>query len=236
MSETQSGIERQLRDLVMNGVEKAELSPDTMNRIEQRVLASLQPVTPLPGRPVLALGFLGIFAVVCAAVVGAIGFGGAVAMTFQQLAGLLAAVLGAAALTAASLSGEMAPGSRRIVRPSLLIGGLLTALLTLVVMLFPWEGGFSGGWHCFQTGFLSSLPAAGLVVLLLRRGTPLAWGAVGASAGLLAGLVGVAILHLGCSMIGAPHIMAGHLAVPLVGAAIGFMMGKALPRLVSTRD
>ena len=99
MKEMHSGIESRLRELVVDAPEAPELSPDTAKRIEQRLLGALEPVRPLPGRGLLALGFLAIFGVVCAAVVGSIGFSGAVAMTSQQLAGLFTAVLGAAALT-----------------------------------------------------------------------------------------------------------------------------------------
>ncbi len=231
----QNGIEQELRGLVADAPQEPAMSAETARRIERSLLGSLAPVRPLPSRGVLALGYLAIFAAVAATIVASVGFRGAVAMTAQQLAGLLTAVVGAAVLTAVSLSEEMVPGSRRTVRPSRLIGGLLGALAVVVALLFPWEGGLAGGRHCFESGFLFSLPAAGLVVLLLRRGAPLAWGAVGASAGLLAGLAGMAILHLGCSMIAAPHIMVGHLAVPLAGASIGFLLGKALPRFVSAR-
>ena len=54
-------------------------------------------------------------------------------------------------------------------------------------------------------------------------------------AGMLAGLVGLVILHLGCTMHTAPHIMLGHLTLPLLGAAMGYGLGRALPLVTDRR-
>ena len=67
--------------------------------------------------------------------------------------------------------------------------------------------------------------------MLLRRGAVLSLGIVGAGAGLLAGLVGVVVLHFGCGMNNAPHVVLGHLGIPLAGALIGAAIGRLLRRM-----
>ena len=210
----------------------AEVPAGTNARIEQQLLDSMQPVRPLPSRGTLALGFLAIFTLVAAVIVGYIGMRGAAAMTLLQFAGLLAAVVLSAVLVASMLSDEMTPGARRKFPSWAIIafGALSTLAVSLVA--FPWTAGenwMAGAWHCFRAGFLFSIPAAGLAIALLGRGTVLCWHVVGAGAGLLAGLVGATILHIGCSMHSAPHVAVGHMAVPIVGAALGYALGRAIP-------
>jgi hypothetical protein len=74
-----------------------------------------------------------------------------------------------------------------------------------------------------------SLPAAGLAVILLRRGAILTPGVVGAAAGLLAALVGVVGLHFACATQAAPHIALGHLGIPVLGAGLGYLIGRLIP-------
>lgn len=221
-------VERDIRAMVPDEA-AAELQPATERAIASRLLQGLRPVRPLPSRATLAASFLAIFAVIAAAFAGLIGTGGAAEMTATQLAGILGAVVVGAGLASVSLSGEMSPGQRRVVHPGIMTAGVLLALLALIIGLFPWDGGITQGWHCFGSGFVFSLPAVGLVLLVIRKGTPLAWGAVGASAGLLGGLVGMAAIHVGCTMLSAPHMAIGHVTIPLACSVAGFLTGRALP-------
>ena len=124
-------------------------------------------------------------------------------MGWAQFAGVLGIVGAAAFLLAFTLSREMVPGEKRLLTPARLFLVSLVPLFLTVFLLFPWESGNNPApqsWHCFKAGCMFSLPAAGLVVLVLRRGAVLSLGIVGAGAGLLAGLVGVVVLHFGCGI------------------------------------
>ncbi|MBI1357262.1 MAG: DUF1109 family protein [Acidobacteria bacterium] len=215
----------------MADAEPAALTPQAEERITQTLLGSLQAVRPLPSRTMIALAFMAVFLAVSALTVALVGWSSAQAMTTLQLLGMLAAILVSAGLTGFWLSGEMAPGEKRWTGPGGLCAGSLAALGTLILVLFPWEA--PPGWlaisiKCFRAGFVLSLPAVAPLVWLLRRGFPLSWGAVGAGAGLLAGMVGFLMLHMECRFYSAPHIVLGHLTAPLAAAGVGYALGKVI--------
>jgi len=226
-----NSIERELDEILPDRV-LPPVAPHTEQAIRDRLLTSLEPVRPIPSRTILVAAFLAIFAMVTGILIAFFGTRGAASMTTPQLAGILTAIVVAAVLASISLSHEMSPGQRRITHPGAMTAGVLLALLALVAGLFPWSEGPTNGLHCFGSGFLFSLPSVGLVLLVIRRGSPLAWGAVGATAGLLGGLVGMAAIHIGCSMLNAPHMATGHLTIPLVGAIGGYIIGRALPYIL----
>lgn len=231
---TNHSITRDLDAIVPNELQ-AEASVDAEQRIADRLLESLRPVTPLPSRTTLVAAFLAIFTAVTASLFAFVGTRGAQNMTALQLAGILAAILAAAGLASFSLSGEMTPGQRRFVRPATMTAGILFVLFALIFGLFPWAEGAVQGWHCFLSGFACSIPAVVLVLWVVRKGAPLAYGTVGATAGLLGGLVGMAAIHVGCSLLSAPHMAVGHLTIPLAGAIIGYLAGRTLPYLLARR-
>lgn len=214
---------------------KGEVASETVAAIAAQLGQGLSPVKPMPGRSILALGFLSIFGLVSTAVIAYLGMTGALMMTWLQLAGVLAAILVGAGMLAVTLSGEMAPGDPQRAPLSTQTWFIALTLVVLAAVLFPWEfseGWLGGSWHCFQAGFAFSLPAAGLALALLGRGSVMSWSSVGAGAGLLAGLVGATALHLGCPMHTAPHVTLGHMAIPALGGAIGWCFGKIMPALM----
>ena len=218
----------------LSAQDAAELTPELRSRIKRTIRQSLDPVKPLPSTRLLTLGFLLIFGLISAGFVGISGLRGADAKGNMEFAGMLGVIGAAAFLVAFTLSREMAPGGKRVLTAPRLFLLLLAPLFLAASVLFPWD--FSRGilplsWRCFRHGFLFSLPAAGLVVMLLRRGAVLSLGVVGAGAGLLAGLVGVVVLHFGCGMNNAPHVALGHLGIPLAGALIGAAIGRLLRRM-----
>ena len=215
----------------LSSPETAELTPELRSRINQSAEKSLEPVKPLPSARLLTLGFLLIFGVISAGFVGISGLRGADAMGNMTFAGMLGIIGAAAFLVAFTLSREMAPGEKKILSAPRLFLLLLMPLFLAAAVLFPWDFShniLSGSWRCFRHGFLFSLPAAGLIVMLLRRGAVLSLGVVGAGAGLLAGLVGVAVLHFACGMNNAGHVALGHLGIPLAGAVLGAAIGRLL--------
>lgn len=228
---TTSSIHHQLDEIVPSAPTPA-VDASTEQAIRDHLLDSLEPVRPIPSRPVLVGMFLAIFVVVTAVLIGFFGTSGAMAMTVPQLAGIITAIIVAAGLAAVSLSREMSPGQRRVFHPGTMSAGVLFALLALVIGLFPWSEGPAEGWRCFRSGFFFSLPSVALVLVVVLRGAPLAWGAVGATAGLLGGLVGMAAIHVGCTTLTASHIATGHLTIPLAGALGGYLTGRVLPYLL----
>ena len=214
--------------------DSSEVSPETQSAIQATIKGSLEPVRPIPSRRILVLGFLAIFGVVSAAFAAYQGAHGAATMTWPQLAGVLAAIVITAILTSFSLSAGMVPGERAPASPLKLAIGSGLGLLVLAAALYPWQSGAGWtamSWHCFSSGFVVSITPAVLVVLLLSCGAPQSWGAIGASAGLLAGLVGLATVHLGCTMQSAAHVATGHVMIPLACALAGFCLARVLPRV-----
>ena len=214
------------------------LDPAAVERIECRLLQALRPVRPLPARNVLTGGFVAIFVAVSALTLLAVGSGGRPAITLSQLLGLLAAVVLTAGAAGFWLSGAMTPGEKRWTGATTLCAGALLALGLVVAFLFPWEmpnSLLAGSLKCFRAGLLFSIPAVAPLALLISRGCALSMRAVGAVAGLLAGLVGFLVLHIECSLYAAPHIAVGHLTGPLAAAAAGYGFGFILEKVRGMR-
>ncbi len=223
---------RALWELIRAGTAPLAVPPQLCSKISSRILPSLERVKPLPSTPLLALGFLFIFGLLSAVFVALFGLQGAATMGRVAFAVVLGVVGAACVLLAVTLGRAMVPGERKLLAPALLFSMVLSALFVAVAVLFPWQMGASflaGSWHCFRAGFFSAIPAALLMALLLRRGAVLSHGAVGAGAGLLAGLVGVVSLHFSCAVNKAPHMALAHLGVPAAGVVLGYLIGRCLP-------
>jgi hypothetical protein len=202
------------------------------SRIEQDLLGSLKPVSPMPGTGKLTLGFALIFGGWTVLFVGLLASPKAPGVNSFPFAAVAAFAAVVGLVVSLALSREMAPGEKRYVSPTVAHSLALLALFAVVAAAFPWrinQPFWAESWGCFRAGFLISLPAAALAVLLLRRGAPLSPETVGAGAGLLAGLVGVLSLHFSCPVIAAPHVVLGHVMVPVAGVLIGHTAGKLLP-------
>jgi hypothetical protein len=223
---------RTLWELLSRAPGPRQIPQQVRSRIESDVLGSLEPVAPLAGTGKLTLGFALIFGgwsllfvalLASPAAPGVNSFAFAAVAAFASVVGLVVSL---------ALSREMIPGEKRYVSPTVAHSLALLALFGVVALAFPWrvdEPFVAAAWKCFRAGFLISVPAAALAVLLLRRGAPLSPETVGAGSGLLAGLVGVLSLHFSCGIIAAPHIALGHVMVPVAGVLIGHTVGKLLP-------
>ena len=202
------------------------------SRIENEVLGSLEPVAPLAGTGRLTLGFALIFGGWTVLFVGLLASPAAPGVNSLPFAAVAAFASVVGLVVSLALSREMIPGEKRYVSPTVAHSLALLALFGVVALAFPWrmnEPFLAEAWKCFRAGFLISLPAAALAVLLLRRGAPLSPETVGAGSGLLAGLVGVLTLHFSCPIVAAPHIALGHVMVPVALVLIGHTAGKLLP-------
>ncbi|HME10362.1 MAG TPA: NrsF family protein [Bryobacteraceae bacterium] len=202
--------------------------------IERRIAGDLRPVKPIHlTRLMGALAGIVVCAVGASAVsVGASGLYpgalGVAAMNPVQ-AGVIFALLAAAAfLLADSLARQMAPGSRHRIEPKILAMVVIPVLAIAVAALFSFQrepNFWAEWWYCFRVGAPAGLVAAALFWLVLRRGAILSPPAAGASAGLLAGLVGATTLEIRCSNLDAWHILLSHFGVAMAGALLGLLAG-----------
>ena len=149
--------------------------------------------------------------------------------------GLLVASWGGTA--SALASGE--PGRERFE-----IGGMGLALLGLTVAAVACLVGIEGlaptappmppgaNGMCLQQGVFLSLLPGGVILSFMSRGWvthPIRAALMGLAA---AGALGAAIIHLSCDVLGAEHLLMGHLGVPLVLVLLGlYPLGVLLRRL-----
>jgi len=219
---------QRLWELLSRRQRAGQIPEPVRSRIEQDLLSSLEPVKPLPNPGRLTLWFLLVFggsAALFAGLLAASNAPGVTTFSFAVFAGVIGVI---AVWLSVTLSREMVPGEiwrlSRVATHAVAVVGLFGA----AALVFPWrvdEPFVQGAWKCFKAGFVLSLPAAVLLLLLLRRGVLFSPRFACAGAGFLAGLVGLVTLHFSCPTIGAAHITLGHLMIPATGAAIGFAAG-----------
>ena len=223
---------RALWDFLTRKDTAAPIPAHLQSKITDKVFASLEPVAPLTCAWKLTLGFLLIFGMISGVFVAISGLRGTAYASVFSFTALLGVIGVAVLLLSITLSREMAPGTPRLLPPGRLFITLFTAVFVSIAFLFPWEVGdglLAQSWQCFRGGLLFSIPAAILILFLLRRGAVLSMSVAGAGAGLLAGLAGMTILHFGCTLQTAPHVMAAHFGIAQVGALVGFLLGRYVP-------
>lgn len=219
---------RRLIELLRAKMPEEALPAGVQSRIEGLILGSLKAVRPLAPVGGLALGFLAIFLLVALGGIGMLGARAMRVMSLWQLA-VMGSILGAGAvLLALSLSRQMTPGSYHRVRPAALISSVAGGFLLGFLLLFPWKTDgdlFASGLRCAGAGLAMIAPASICFWLLIRRGAVLSPPLAGASIGLLAGLAGALVLHFGCEIARAPHLLVWHAGMPVFSALAGFLLG-----------
>jgi hypothetical protein len=204
------------------------------DKIEGAILRDLRPVAPLPGAMRVAVTLLLYSVVVIAGANWRLGVAGWRARNSLQ-ASVDFSLLGISFLLLANvLASQMEPGSRRRAAVGLYLGLPLLALLTADVSLFGYR------WNplfvplavsCWKIGVACAAIAAPLFWLALRRGFSLSPVSHGATAGLLAGLVGVTVLEIYCPYLDRLHISASHLGAALTSALAGAVLGSIKSRI-----
>jgi hypothetical protein len=206
----------------------ADLRPDHVNQIASRLAGDLTPVRPLPPAGV----FTTAFALISAALVllGGLALGDRAIqrMDWTTAVFTFSALAASACLLAFALSGEMAPGSRRLAPPWMLALGILFGMAVLFAALFPYHQERSFWlhvWRCLRIGLAAGTLGAALFWLILRRGAVLHRRTSGALAGLLGGLVGATILEVHCPNFNDAHILVGHWGAAALCAGLGWLAG-----------
>jgi hypothetical protein len=206
-------------------------SADHLKQIQSAMLADLRPVQPLAPSRVFLSAFVTIFLAVVAVgslQLGAYGWG--VLSALQRIV-VFATLATGAGLLAFSMVRQMAPGGKHAIRPSLLPIGILVLLMLVIAAVFhsQEESAFVvNGLRCLRGGLTYAIPGAFLFWLLLRRGAILYPKPIGATAGGLAGLIGLTVLEVHCPNLNRYHILVWHLGVILVSALGGLALGAAV--------
>lgn len=222
---------RGLARVLLNIEEEPVPLESRVKRIQAMMGASLQPVRPLaPARFFLgacAIIFLGVVAIS----VAPSGMAGWAALNGVQRIAVFATLAASAVLLAVSMIGQMVPGNKYALAPTLLPIAVLTVLMTILALTFrPREelAFVRNGLACVRNGLTFSIPAALLFWLLLRRGVVLFPQSIGAAVGGLAGLAGFSVLELNCPNVNVFHIVVWHWGVVLICAAGGALIGAAV--------
>ncbi len=226
---------RSLWQLAQNQVSDSAVPAAVQATIERAVLGSLEPVRPAPGPGRFLLDFLAAFLLVIVVGVWLTGVRAPRVMSGWQFAALSAVLTAGVLAAAASLSRQVLPGVRLHVNPGAVVVGVVAAMVSAGALLFPWQRETRLWWWgpaCASYGMLWSLPATGLLWLLMRRLLILSPARTGATAGLLAGLAGATVIHFGCASASAPHLAFWHAAVPVSSALAGFFFGAWQERRV----
>jgi len=206
----------------------ADLPPEHVNQIASRLAGDLTPVNPLPPAGQLTTAFALIFAALVLLGGLALGDRALLRMDWSTAVFIFAALAASACLLSFALSGEMAPGSRRLAPPWMLALGILFGIAVLLAALFPYHEEPSfwlHAWRCLRVGLAAGGLGAALFWLVLRRGAVLHRRTSGVLAGLLGGLTGTTILEVHCPNFNDAHILVGHWGAAAVCAGLGWLAG-----------
>jgi hypothetical protein len=206
--------------------------------IRSNIAGDLKPVRQIPSAAVFATSFL-VFAVAIAVASSlALPSYGWELMMPAARASVFLTIAASAAMLAFSLSLQMTPGSRSYWPPALMVMGLSALTLVALAAVFQVKAEprfLKSGLICARAGMPFAVPAAILFVVLLKRGAVLSFRRAGMLAGMLAGLVSMAVLEIHCPNFDLLHVVTWHFGIVLGGALAGYALGwvaKGVSRLV----
>lgn len=208
-------------------------------RVERLISKDLTPVTPLPPARQRTIRFALLSIVVVAVIVRGMGAHGWERMSFVQAyvtLGILAVML---LLAVSGISAQMVPGARQKVSPLWLFALCLSSLPLLGLLLYPFphDSRFAfNALRCWAIGTACALSVVPFLWFFLRRGFPLAPPLHFATAGLLAGINGLAVLELHCPIMDGLHKAVGHGAVALTAALAGWAIASTMKQVLSARE
>jgi len=214
---------------------------ERLDAIRGLITSSLAPVRPLPSNGALVLLAVAGFIAFSALVTIPLGFNGFHHLSANQKLAYYAVILLSAALLSAAIIQDMIPGSKRRLPPGSAIVLPVVALALVVFVLFPrldFAHFIELGLPCLETGILCAAGSGLVAYLLLRRGFSASPVRMATTAGLLAGLAGVAVLALHCPLQNVAHIAVWHLGPMLTAAAAGGLFGlwRPGPRGIKLKD
>ncbi|MEO5923822.1 MAG: NrsF family protein [Bryobacteraceae bacterium] len=207
-----------------------ELSHALTERIELRMMSTLEPVRPMLSRRLIWATLAVIYiSIVVAASIRA-GTYGLSAMAPWQTAAILLTLTVATGLLVHSLASQMSPGSRHIVLPDRVPLWAGLALAGAIFMLFRVQeerNFWLHNWACLRFGTLVAVATSLPAWLILRRGAVLSPMVTGATFGIFTGFAGAGVLELHCPILNVSHILTSHLGVVLLATLVGLAVGFA---------
>jgi hypothetical protein len=205
------------------------LPADRLKQIETAVMADLKAVRPLAPDGAYLAGFAGIFLVVCIVGCYIVGQYGWHALSELQKVAVFVPLAATTALLAFSVVRQMRPAAKHARSSALISAGLFIVLLLIMMVIFQpaRESAFvRHGLACFRTGMAFAIPTSFFFALLLLRGATLSPLLTGATAGGLAGLVGLVVLEIHCPNLNVYHIVVWHVSVTFVCLAAGLILSS----------
>ena len=205
------------------------LPPDRLKQIEAALIADLKPVRPLASTGIYLGAFAGIFVAVCIVACYIVGQYGWHALSEFQKVAVFVPLAAMTAFLAFSVVRQMTPAAKHTRSSALVSAGIFIVLLLFITVIFQpaRESAFvSHGLACFRTGMIFAIPSAFLFALVLRRGAALSPLLAGATAGGLAGLVGLTVLEIHCPNLNVYHIVVWHVSVTLVCVVAGLVFSR----------
>ncbi|MEP7353347.1 MAG: hypothetical protein ABI824_08985 [Acidobacteriota bacterium] len=212
-----------------------DLLPDALQRsIEAQILPGLTAVTPLPGVAWIATNLILSSIFIATLANWHLGVAGWRARSDLQLFVDLALLAVAIGTLAKTLAVRMMPGSSDTKPLAGYVAAPLIALAVADLLLFGYRWNpnfFPIALWCWEIGITCAAISAPLFWMILRRGLWLNRVAQCAATGLLAGLVGVAVLEIYCPYLDRLHIGAGHIGAALTASLVGAAVGAVLDRI-----
>jgi len=205
-----------------------ELSQDVLQRMEAPILGSLKPVARLSPAGVFIALFAMTFLALTALGVYRLGSNGWEALPAFQKTVIFISLAASAGLLSFSSVLQMMPGHKQYFSPALLPLGVSVLILLAIAGGFQYERDphfVRDGMNCITAGLPYALPAAILFSLLLWRGAVMHPRVAGATAGMLAGLVGTSILEVHCTNRDVWHIVLWHFGICVIGCITGLLAG-----------
>lgn len=216
------------------------MSSTQIERLRAMIIGNLRPVRPLLPSWVFLLIIALIFAGLTYLGVSYLGTGGWFVLMQVQKIAVVTTLAASAALLAFSLVRQMVPGEKSLMRTGLLPAVLFVLLCLMVASVFQVRSDpnfLQAGRACLQAGVPYAIPAGLLFWLIVRRGAILSPRAVGAVAGMLAGLVSTTVLEVHCPNLNVWHILVWHVGIALLGLLAGLLIaiaGQAFRRRIVT--
>jgi hypothetical protein len=205
------------------------MTDEVLNRIESAITSSLHPVRPMANRWILSSALVVVVSAVALLGGAAAGFEGVQQMDGWKRGLIFPTLLLMVALAGSCYTGVMLPGSRRVLSPALVL--MMSCAVTAGTFVatfhdYGTEAFVSQGVGCLKAGVTLAVPASACGWWVLRRGWALDRTAAGLSAGILAGLAGLALLELHCPSGQVFHVLVWHIGVVAVCAVGGMCVAR----------
>ncbi len=202
-----------------------------LEEIRGLLTSRLSPVRPLPSNPVLIALGLASFALIPLLATMYSGYQALHVLTLFQIVVYFGSFLLLASLFAMAVLEQVIPGSKRRVKPGVLMAGAALFLIALAPVLFEnfaLDGFVKNGVPCLEFGTICAAVGGALGFFLIRKGFITSPLEAGVLMGCFAGLSGVTALGFVCPFLNAPHILVWHFGTMAIGTTAGAMIGVAL--------